>query len=65
MTSSACGLFQLYFYKNIFDPEENSKIINHKTLNKTTIKAILNEIFTTDVNENKQVIEKFKEEYDL
>ena len=37
----------------------------HKTLNKTAIETILNEIFTTDVNENEQVIEKFKKEYDL
>ena len=21
-----CGIFQIYFYKNLFDPEENSKI---------------------------------------
>ena len=60
MTSSTCGLFHLDFYKNIFNPEEKSKIINHET-----IEAILNEIFTTEVNENEQVIEKFKEEYDL
>ena len=65
MTSSTCSLFQLFFYKNIFDPEEKSKIINHETLNKRTVEAILNEIFTTDVNENKQVIEKFKGEHDL
>ena len=65
LASSTCSLFQLYFYKNIFDPEEKSKIINHWTLNKRTIEAILNEIFTTDVNETEQVIEKFKEEYDL
>ena len=58
-------LFQLYFYKNIFDPQEKSKIIYHETLNKRTIEAILNEIFTTDVNEKEQVTEKFKEEYDL
>ena len=51
LTSSTCGLFQLYFYKNIFDPQEKSKIVYHETLNKRTIEAILNEIFTTDVNE--------------
>ena len=34
LTSSTCDLFQLYFYKNIFDPEEKSKIMNHETLNK-------------------------------
>ena len=33
ITSSMCGLFQLYFYKNIFDPDKRSKIINHETLN--------------------------------
>ena len=64
-TSSTCGLFQLYFYKSIFDPEEKSKIKNHETLNKKTIETILNEIFTTDVDENEQVIETFKKEYDL
>ena len=61
LTSSTCGLFRLYLYKNIFDPEEKSEIINHETLNKRIIGAILNEIFTTDVNENEQVIEQFKE----
>ena len=65
LTSSTCSLFQLYFYKNIFDPEEISKIINHKTLNKKTLETILNESFTTDVNENEQIIEKFKKQYDL
>ena len=65
LTSSTCGLFQLYFQKNIFDPEEKSKIINHETVNKRTIEAILNEVLTTDANENEQVIGKFKEEYDL
>ena len=65
LSSSTCGLFQLYFYKNIFDPEEKSRIINHENLNKRTLEGILNGIFTTDVNENEPVIEKFKEEYDL
>ena len=65
MTTSTCGLFQLYFYKNIFEPEEKNKIINHETLNKTTIEAILNEISTTDIEQNKHVIELFKEKYDL
>ena len=65
LTTSFCGLFQLYFHKNIFEPEEKNKIINHETLNKTTIEAILNEIFTTDIEQNEHVIELFNEEYDL
>ena len=65
ITSSTYELFQLYFYKNIFDPDERSKIINHETLNKKTIEQILNEIFSTDVNQNEHEIENFKKEYDL
>ena len=59
LTSSTCGLFQLYFYKNIFNPQEKSKIINHETLNKRTIEAIMNEIFTIDVKKNEQVTDFF------
>ena len=65
ITSSTCALFQLYFYKNIFDPDQKSKIINHETLNKKTTKQILNEIFSTDVNQNEHEIENFKKEYDF
>ena len=65
LTSSNCGIFQLYFYKNLFDPDEKSKIINHENLNKHTIEVIFNEIFTTDLDENEHLITKFKEEYKL
>ena len=65
LTSSTCDLFQLYFYKNIFDPEEKSKIMNHETLNKKTIEVILIEFFTSDVGENEEIIENFKKQYDL
>ena len=41
------------------------KIINHETLNKKTIEEILNEIFSTNVDENKQEMENFRKEYDL
>ena len=30
LTSSNCGIFQLYFYKNLFDPDEKSKVFNHE-----------------------------------
>ena len=33
ITHSSCCLLQSYFYKNILDPDEKSKIINHATLN--------------------------------
>ena len=65
LTSSNCGIFQLYFYKNLFDPNKKSKIINHENLNKQTVEVIFNEIFSTDVNENEYLIKKFRDEYNL
>ena len=62
LTSDICGIFQLYFYKNLFDPNTKSKLINHKNLNKKTIETIINEIFSTDIKENKYTIQKFREE---
>ena len=50
------GQFQLYFYKNLFDPDEKSKISSHGTLNKSTLETIINEIFSTDVDENEHII---------
>ena len=52
LLSDTCQVFQLYFYKNLFDPSDKSKIINHKNLNRKTIETIINEIFSTDVDEN-------------
>ena len=65
ITHSTCGLFQLYFYKIFFDPDERSKITKHETLNKKTIDQTLNEIFSTDVNQNEHEIENCEKEYDF
>ena len=32
LSSPTCGIFQLYFYKNLFDPAIQSDIIHHKSL---------------------------------
>ena len=60
-----CGEMQLYFYKKFFDPDEKSKILSHQTLNKSTLETIINEIFSTDVGEDKHIIKNFEEEYEL
>ena len=65
LLGSICGLFQLYFYKNLFDPDENIKILNHEKLNKNTLERMIKEIFSTDVDENEHIIKNFREEYDL
>ena len=31
-----CGVFQIYFYNNLFNPNKNSKIQDKKRLNKRT-----------------------------
>ena len=60
--SKTCGLFQLYFYKNLFDPNENSKILNDEHLTKRTVETLLNEIFFTNKNENERKVAEFAEE---
>ena len=65
LTSTNCGEFQLYFYKNLFDPNEKSKILSHRTLNKNTLQTLMNEIFSTDIKENEYIIKNFKEKYNL
>ena len=65
LPGSTCSLFQLYFYKNLFDQDEKSKILDHENLNKKTLETIINKIFSTDVDENEHIIKNFREEYDL
>ena len=65
LLSTDCGPFQLYFYKNLFDPFEKSGIVNHKNLTLKTLQTIINEIFTPQTNENQQNIKKFEEQHNL
>ena len=36
--SDTCGVFQLYFYMNLFIPKENSQIVGNRKLTLRTIK---------------------------
>ena len=63
LSSSTCGIFQLYFYKNLFDPSIQCLILQHKNLNTETIKTLLNEIFTIETKENERRIKLFKQEF--
>ena len=60
-----CGLFQLYFYKNLFEPDENSKILNDEHLTKKTVETLLNKIFSTNKNKNECKVAEFPEEYNI
>ena len=60
LSSVTCGIFQLYFYDNLFNPNENSKIQNFKRLNKRTIKTLLNELFVlADQDTNEAIIRQY------
>ena len=59
-----CGVYQIYFYVNLFNPLENNIIINQKSLNKRTIEKLLNEILSTDRQENENRMEQFAEKND-
>ena len=65
LLSSDCGPFQLYFYKNLFNPYEKSGIVEHKNLTRKTLQTILNEIFVNEVNENQYLVKKFEENHNL
>ena len=43
-----CGVFQIYFYYNLFNPNKNSKIQDKRQLNKKAIETLLNELFVLD-----------------
>ena len=65
LDSDTCGIFQLYFYTNLFAPLEESKIINDNKLSKTTIEKLLNEIFSLNKRENEKLVEEFAEENNI
>ena len=65
LISPNCGQFQLYFYKNLFDPDEKSKILSHGTWNKSNLETTIKKIFSADIDENEHIIKNFKEEYEL
>ena len=53
LDSATCGIFQIYFYQNLFNAEQNSKIQGNAKLNKKTVETLLNEVFSLDDKENK------------
>ena len=58
LDSATCSIFQIYFYQNLFNPKENSKIQGETKLNKKTVET-LNEIFSLDDKENEIKMEEY------
>ena len=63
--TDTCGIFQLYFYYNLFVPYENSSIVADNKLTKSTVEKILNEIFSLDRDLNEKIIESFAKEKNI
>ena len=53
------GVFQLYFFVNLFNCDENSAIIEDRILTKKNNRKTFNEIFSTIKEENERKIEDF------
>ena len=65
LESDTCGIFQLYFYTNLFLPKEDSKIVRNSKLTMKTVATLLNELFVLDINENERRVEAFATELDI
>ena len=55
LNSVTCGIFQMNFYDNLFNPNKNSKIQNEKRINKKTIETLLNELFVLNNQDTNEV----------
>ena len=63
LDSSTCGIFQLYFYDNLFNPDKNSKIQDKARLNKKMIETLLNEHFIlNNQDKNEQTIRQYAQD---
>ena len=57
--TDTCGIFQIYFYYNLFKPLINSSVIKDNVISKHTIQKLLNEIFSLDKEENEKIVTHF------
>ena len=63
LNSVTCGIFQVYFYDNFFNPDKSNKIQDKKRLNKRTIATLLNEPFALDNQDtNEATIKQYANE---
>ena len=54
LEKDTCGIFQLYFYFNLFMRFEDSSVLKDAKLSKRTIEKLLNEIFSLDRDQNEE-----------
>ena len=59
LDSATCGIFQTYFYDNLFSPDENSEIQSETKLKKGTVETLLNELFSLNDKDNEITMEDY------
>ena len=62
LDSATCGIFQTYFYENLFNPDKNSSIQGQTKLKKSTAEKLLNELFSLEDTENEKKMEEYADE---
>ena len=66
LNSVTCGIFQIYFYNNLFNPNQNSKIQNKNKLNEKIIETLLNKLFILGNQEqNQTAINNYANDHDI
>ena len=57
--TDTCGVFQLYFYYNLFNPLKKSSIVQDSVISKHTFEKLLNEIFSLNKEQNENIVTQF------
>ena len=65
LKSSTWGIFQIYFYQKLFDPDEDSEINGETKLTKKTVETLLNEIFTLVDKQNEIKMNEFANDFNI
>ena len=59
LETDTCGVFQLYFYYNLFNPLKKSSIVQDSVISKHTFEKLLNEIFSLNKEQNENIVTQF------
>ena len=66
LNSVTSAIFQLYFYDNLFNSNEISKIQDKARLNKKTIDTLQNELLVLDnQDKNEEIIRQYTADNDI
>ena len=65
LTTDTCGIFQVYFCKNLIDSVRDNKIIDDEFLTKKTVTTLLNAFFSKNKERNEEEMKSFVRDNDL